>query len=174
VIPHISYALPNGEESSGTNLRSFLYAATEDQFREAMGFFDQEIYDLLKIKFDPAALHGATGLVREAKRSRKKLVHGMQEYSDYLEEIMGELQYIKKSYESTRKSGYRYRKEASKIQDAYSELRRLKRKNDKLLYAQALNEAYNSRRHTHNIEVKSEHKINRDDIKNFLRNAKRG
>ena len=48
---------------------------------------------------------------------------------------MDELKYIKSTYESRKKSTARYRKEASKIQDAYSELRKLKKKNDKLLHS---------------------------------------
>ena len=44
---------------------------------------------------------------------------------------MNELQYIKKEYASRTKEGKQYRKEASKIQDAYSELRRLKRKHER-------------------------------------------
>ena len=60
---------------------------------------------------------------------------GTQEYSTYLEQVMDELKHIKSTYESRKKASARYRKEASKIQDAYSELRKLKRKNDKLLHA---------------------------------------
>ena len=48
---------------------------------------------------------------------------------------MDELKYIKSTYESRKKSTARYRKEASKLQDAYSELRKLKRKNEKLLHS---------------------------------------
>ena len=168
-VPHVSYRLPNGDESSGTNLRNFLYASTPEQFEEAMGFFDQEIYDLLKDKFDPANLHGVSTLT-EAKRSRSKLFHGQQAYSDYLEEIMSELQFIKKSYESTRKSGYRYRKEASKLQDAYSELRRLKRKNDKLLLAKSLNEHYSLG--YSNVKISHEGDINREETRDFIRTFK--
>ena len=44
---------------------------------------------------------------------------------------MNELQHIKKEYGYRKKEGKRYRLEANKIQGAYSELRRLKRKHDK-------------------------------------------
>lgn len=75
----------------------------------------------------------AAGLdpLKEVKRAEK----GTHEYSSYLQEMMDELKYIKSSYDSRKKASARYRKEASKIQDAYSELRKLKRKNDKLLHS---------------------------------------
>ena len=69
--------------------------------------------------------------LKEVKRAEK----GTPEYSTYLEKMMDELKYIKSSYDSRKKASARYRKEASKIQDAYSELRKLKKKNDKLLHS---------------------------------------
>ena len=52
-------------------------------------------------------------------------------YGSYLEEIMNELQHIKKEYASRTKEGKRYRLEANKIQGAYSEIKKLKRKHEK-------------------------------------------
>ena len=52
-------------------------------------------------------------------------------YGSYLEEIMNELQHIKREYGARKKEGKRYRLEANKIQGAYSELRKLKRKHEK-------------------------------------------
>ena len=69
--------------------------------------------------------------LKEVKRAEK----GTPEYSTYLEKMMDELKYIKSSYNSRKKASSRYRKEASKIQDAYSEIRKLKRINDKLLHS---------------------------------------
>lgn len=69
--------------------------------------------------------------LKEVKRAEK----GTIEYSTYLEEMMDELKYIKAGYNSRKKVSSRYRKEASKIQDAYSELRKLKKENDKLLHS---------------------------------------
>ena len=69
--------------------------------------------------------------LKEVKRAEK----GTKEYSTYLEAMMDELKYIKSGYDSRKKASARYRKEASKIQDAYSELRKLKKKNDKLLHS---------------------------------------
>ena len=136
-IPTYDFILPNGEKSSGTKLRQFLADATPEEFQAAMGFFDQEIYDMLQFKFAPENLY--PGLLNEL-RDRSKLVKGTQEYSDYLDEVMTELQFIKNSYDSRKKIGARYRKEAAKIQDAYSEVRRLKRQNEKIL--NSLNESF--------------------------------
>jgi hypothetical protein len=69
--------------------------------------------------------------LKEVKRAEK----GTKEYSTYLEAMMDELKYIKSGYDSRKKASARYRKEASKIQDAYSEIRKLKRVNDKLLHS---------------------------------------
>jgi len=151
-IPTYDYLLPNGEKSSGTKLRQFLADASPEEFQQAMGFYDPEIYEILKFKFAPENLY--PGLLSEVK-DRKKLVKGTQEYSDYLEEIMNELQYIKSSYDSRKKSGARFRKEASRIQDAFGEIRRLKRKNDKLI----------------NSSLNENKKISRDSIKQFIRNV---
>ena len=85
---------------------------------------------------------------------------------------MGELQYVKSSYESRKKTGARYRKEASKIQDAYSELRRLKRKNDRKLNAEKINEVVNSKNYTSNVELSDKKKFNSDEIREFLRKIK--
>jgi hypothetical protein len=66
--------------------------------------------------------------LNEINRSDK----GTPEYSVYLQEMIDELQYIKGSYNSRKKLGKQYRKEASLIQNTISELKRQKRKNDRL------------------------------------------
>jgi hypothetical protein len=66
--------------------------------------------------------------LKEIKRADK----GTAEYSRYLQEMIEELQYIKGSYNSRKKEGKQYRKEASLIQNTISELKREKRKNDRL------------------------------------------
>tara|TARA_R110000824_G_scaffold350839_1_gene537768 strand:- start:964 stop:1944 length:981 start_codon:yes stop_codon:yes gene_type:complete len=75
--------------------------------------------------------------LKEVKRAEP----GTSEYSTYLSEVMDELKHIKSGYDSRKKASARYRKEAAKIQDAYAEIRRLKRKNDKLLHSDA-NESF--------------------------------
>tara|TARA_R100000697_G_C5446747_1_gene196561 strand:- start:517 stop:1518 length:1002 start_codon:yes stop_codon:yes gene_type:complete len=113
---------------SGTEVRSLFKTGA-----------DQESYDQDRFQSAfPAGVdaskvrkkyRGDAGLdpLNEIKRADR----GTQEYSTYLEEMMDELKYIKGTYESRKKSTARYRKEASRIQDAYVELRKLKRKNDK-------------------------------------------
>ena len=169
-IPTVDIALPDGQQSSGTNLRAFLYSSTPEEFKTAMGFFDQELYDLLKVKFDPANLYPGSA-ISEA-RKREKIEKGTQGYTDYLEEIMDELKFIKSSYESRKKKGARYRKEASKIQDAYSELRRLRNKNNKLLNAQKINEIANYDGYSANICVKTEFNLTSDSLRDFFKKIK--
>jgi len=66
--------------------------------------------------------------LKEIKRADK----GTPDYSRYLQEMIDELQHIKVSYNSRKKEGKQYRKEASLIQNTISELKRQKRKNDRL------------------------------------------
>jgi hypothetical protein len=167
-IPTVDIVLPDGRQSSGTNLRTFLYNSTPEEFKAAMDFFDQELYDLLKVKFDPVNLYPGIAINELKKRPKKDT----QEYSTYLEELMDELKYIKSGYESRKKTGRRYRKEASKIQDAYSELRRLRNKNNKILNAQKINEVINQNNYVANIEISNDTNFNKDSIKNFLKKFK--
>ena len=52
VSPHISIKLPNGEEMSGSTLRDAMRNLTPESFKEAMGWFDKDIYEMLKNKFN--------------------------------------------------------------------------------------------------------------------------
>jgi hypothetical protein len=51
IAPHMEHSLPNGNESSGTNLRAFLANASPDTFEAAMGFYDPALDDMFKSKF---------------------------------------------------------------------------------------------------------------------------
>jgi Fe-S-cluster formation regulator IscX/YfhJ len=92
-------------------------------------------------------------------------------YGSYLEEIMNELQHIKKEFKSRTKEGKRYRKEASKIQDAYNELKTLKRKherqleinNDQMLSERSINRATGYDGYAGKNEV-----FNRDSVREFF------
>ena len=169
-IPTVDITLPDGQQSSGTSLRTFLYNSTPEEFKAAMDFFDQEIYDLLKVKFDPANLYPSI-TISEA-RKREKIEKGTQGYTEYLEEIMDELKFIKSSYESRKKKGARYRKEASKLQDAYSELRRLRNKNNKILNAEKINEVVNQHGYNARVKVDEDDSFSRDSIMKYFRNRK--
>ena len=48
VAPHVSLDVPGGGEMSGTSLRQVLAQADPEIFQKVMGFFDQEIYDMLQ------------------------------------------------------------------------------------------------------------------------------
>jgi hypothetical protein len=84
---------------------------------------------------------------------------------------MNELQHIKKEFKSRTKEGKRYRKEASKIQDAYNELKTLKRKherqleinNDQMLSERSINRATGYDGYAGKNEV-----FNRDSVREFF------
>ena len=52
VSPHVSIKLPNGEEMSGSTLRDAMRNLTSESFEEAMGWFDKDIYEMLKGKIN--------------------------------------------------------------------------------------------------------------------------
>lgn len=56
VAPHVEYILPNGVESSGTELRNFLPTASPDEFAEATGITDPQIQELIRGKLPPPSL----------------------------------------------------------------------------------------------------------------------
>lgn len=52
VAPHVSIKLPNGEEMSGSTLRDAMRNLTPESFKEAMGWFDKDIYEMLRGKIN--------------------------------------------------------------------------------------------------------------------------
>ena len=52
VAPHVSIKLPNGEEMSGSTLRDAMRNLTPESFKEAMGWFDKNIYEMLQDKIN--------------------------------------------------------------------------------------------------------------------------
>jgi hypothetical protein len=56
VAPHVEYILPNGIESSGTELRKFLPTATPEEFAQATGIIDPKIQSLIRDKLPPAGM----------------------------------------------------------------------------------------------------------------------
>lgn len=121
VAPHVSFKLPNGKESSGTNLREFLKKSSYNDFIKAMGFYDLTTDKLFK-------KNNKFIMEKFAKLERNTVG-----YSKHLEEILNELEEIKKSFNSRKKSGQRYRKEAAAIQNAMTVIRKMKRDNNKML-----------------------------------------
>jgi len=120
---------------SGTEVRSLFQADsdTEDYDSERFGSAFPKGVDPSRVRKKYRGDAGQDPL-KEVKRADK----GTPGYSTYLEEMMDELKHIKSGYDSRKKASARYRKEASKIQDAYAEIRRLKRKNDRTLEKERL------------------------------------
>jgi hypothetical protein len=117
---------------SGTEVRSLFQTDSDAEGFDADRFssaFPQGV-DPSRVRQKYRSAAGQDPL-KEVKRAEP----GTAEYSTYLSEVMDELKHIKSGYDSRKKASARYRKEASKIQDAYSELRKLKKKNDKLLHS---------------------------------------
>lgn len=52
IAPHVSIKLPNGEEMSGTTLRDAMINLSPESFKEAMGWFDKDIYEMLRGKIN--------------------------------------------------------------------------------------------------------------------------
>jgi hypothetical protein len=124
VAPHVSYKLPNGKESSGTNIREFIKESNTQEAIQALGFYDKCLFENLKKKNYNLTEKFST------------LEQNTTEYSSHLEEILSELEEIKQSFNYRKKSGRRYRKEAGMIQNAISTIRKLKRTNDKKLMSE--------------------------------------
>ena len=59
VAPHVKIAVPGFEEMSGTVLRQVLKDATPEEFKTIMGWFNQEIYDILQGKLEEMSGSGA-------------------------------------------------------------------------------------------------------------------
>lgn len=102
----------------------------------------------------------------ESIRRRNRNEEG---YGNYLEEIMNELQHIKKEFKSRTKAGKRYRKEASKIQDAYNELKFLKRKHEKQYEDdQLISERAIRRATSYDDYSGKDEEFNRDSVREFF------
>ena len=56
IAPHVEYILPNGVESSGTELRRFLPTASPEEFALATGITDPQIQGLIRNKLPPAGM----------------------------------------------------------------------------------------------------------------------
>ena len=69
VAPHEEIRLPDGSEMSGTSLRKLLETANEKTFEQVWGFFNEEVYEMLKGKFQPL---GRRKMKNKKKRTKKK------------------------------------------------------------------------------------------------------
>lgn len=116
--------------TSGTTMRRSAQAGNIQGFIDGLPEFIKSNPDLLQKYLDIMGLKKplGEGRLHEITRAEK----GTPEYSEYLQELMEELQYVKASYEYRKKEGRQYRKEASLLQNAISELKRQQRMNDRL------------------------------------------
>lgn len=164
VAPHVEFSLPSGQESSGTNLRSFLKSADPLDFEQAMGFYDERIDSLFKFKFEsaPDQLDTMLQTLREMKQ-RQDLVLGTSEYDNYINELISDIKHVKSSLKTRTKLNKHYRKESARLQSAIESLRYLARKNQRVMVDNnIIKEGWN----------KDNDKLSRDEIKIFLRNFK--
>ena len=78
VAPHIEINVPGYGEMSGTTLRQALKGATPEDFQSIMGFYNQEIYDMLQGKLEEmsamggGAVAGFSGRAFDVVGSEKK------------------------------------------------------------------------------------------------------
>ena len=75
VAPHVSIKLPNGEEMSGSTLRDAMRNLTPESFKEAMGWFDKDIYEMLKGKINESVTslsEAILSIVEEVLEERSK------------------------------------------------------------------------------------------------------
>ena len=103
------------------------------------------------------------------KESFRRRERGTKEYGSYLEDVMNELQHIKKEYASRTKEGSRYRKEASIIQNSIRELNRLKKDHErKFEDDQMLSERLIRSATGYDDYEEKDESYNRDSIRKFF------
>ena len=128
-------------------------------------FAHSSIEDIVSRFRNRAEAEGFKNLMEGIKRKSRN----DEGYGSYLEEIMNELQHIKKEYGSRTKAGSRYRLEANKLQGAYSELRKLKRKHEKQFDDDSMLSERVIRRATGYDDYEDSNKeFNRDSIRDFF------
>jgi len=64
VAPHVSLNVPGFGEMSGTSLREFLKTADRAEFEKVMGFFDEEIFEMLQGALQEMSSMGVGGSVQ--------------------------------------------------------------------------------------------------------------
>ena len=157
---------------SGTETRELmrrynsLTPEEKDRLKQVFPEFAHSSIEDIVMRFrNRAEAEGFQDLMEVIKRKNRN----DEGYGNYLEEIMNELQHIKKEYGSRKKEGYRYRKEASKIQDAYSEIRKLKKAHDrKFSDDQMLSERLVRAATGHDHYEDADKPFNRDSVREFF------
>jgi len=85
VAPHVKIDVPGFGEMSGTVLRQVLKNATPEEFEALMGWFNQEVYDLLQGKLQELSSGGGgsvagSSAVRRGDEENDKLVNEVMNY----------------------------------------------------------------------------------------------
>jgi len=101
VAPHVEIDIPGFGEMSGTTLRQALKGATKEDFEAIMGFYNQEIYDILQGKLEEMSAMAPGGAVQGygapfpgPKKKKKPLYRGGQfikEEQEIVTEVMNYL-----------------------------------------------------------------------------------
>ena len=107
--PHISLNVPGHGEMSGTTLRNFLKNATAEQFSGIMGWYDQDLYNMIqsKLKMGDAppkegelnenflSMDSLYSLVDEALHKKYENVYGLSEIISLVDETILEREMTK-------------------------------------------------------------------------------
>ena len=94
VAPHVEIDVPGFGEMSGTTLRKALKGATPEDFETIMGFYNQEIYDILQGKLEEiatmagGAVGGLAGRAPDVVGSEKKKKKVLPEDEELVNEVV--------------------------------------------------------------------------------------
>ena len=94
VAPHVEIDVPGFGEMSGTTLRKALKGASQEDFETIMGFYNQEIYDILQGKLEEmsamagGAVAGFAGRAPDVVGSEKKKKKILPEEQEIVTEVM--------------------------------------------------------------------------------------
>ena len=94
VAPHVEIDVPGFGEMSGTTLRKALKGSSQEDFEAIMGFYNQEIYDILQGKLEEmsamagGAVAGFAGRAPDVVGSEKKKKKILPEEQEIVTEVM--------------------------------------------------------------------------------------
>ena len=95
VAPHVEIDVPGFGEMSGTTLRKALKGASQEDFETIMGFYNQEIYDILQGKLEEmsamagGAVGGFSGVVGSEKKKKKILPEEQEIVTEVMDYLLG-------------------------------------------------------------------------------------
>ena len=95
VAPHVEIDVPGFGEMSGTTLRKALKGASQEDFETIMGFYNQEIYDILQGKLQEmsamagGAVGGFSGVVGSEKKKKKIIPEEQEIVTEVMDYLLG-------------------------------------------------------------------------------------